>query len=164
MVAKSGPSTKSNGAKATGPRVLKQVRKKTISFGSDFAGIGTVGIALKKLFSDPTLNLVLDHLFSCDKARFAKQIIEYNHPPKHWDNDVLTRDLTWLMPKTLGLYSFTAPCQGLSSAGLQLGAADPRTRLALNGVAVVIEKLPKAFMMENVVPLVTHTKKMIKQI
>jgi DNA-cytosine methyltransferase len=137
------------------PKPTAHVRK-TLRYGSDFAGLGTCGIAMQKCCKKVD-GLKALHEFSCDKARFSKKLIMQADPPLKFYDDVLNRTMD---PATrqLDLYTFTSPCQGLSAAGLQRGVEDPRTRLALHGVAFITEKKPKSFIMEQVATLASHAK------
>ena len=131
--------------------MLKQ--KKMITYGSDFAGLSTMGIALHKLCHSRS-EIKLCHKFASDKKRASKKFIEVKDPAEQWDSDILKRDIDNLKktvkPGTLSLYSFTSPCQGLSLAGLMKGLEDDRTMLFLSGLEVISELTPKAFVSENV--------------
>jgi site-specific DNA-cytosine methylase len=148
------------------PKVCRSVNKtpivkaqKRFKYASDFSGLGTCGLSVKGLAKlMPGLFLPV-HIFSCDTLRESDKFINFTDPPSKFFKDVLRRDLG--PPATapvLDLFSWTAPCQGLSQAGLQQGSQDPRTRLALASVAFIQKYQPKAFMMENVPTLATHMK------
>ena len=133
--------------------MLKQ--KKTITYGSDFAGLSTMGIALHKLqYKSGCSGIKLCHKFASDKKRASKKFIEVADPAERWDSDILKRNIGELKktikPGTLSLYSFTSPCQGLSLAGLMRGLDDDRTQLFLSGITVIAELSPEAFVSENV--------------
>ena len=133
--------------------MLKQ--KKIITYGSDFAGLSTMGIALHKLQDKSGCSgIQLCHKFASDKKRASKKFIEVKDPAEQWDSDILKRNIGELKktikPGTLSLYSFTSPCQGLSLAGLMRGLEDDRTTLFLSAIRVISELNPKAFVSENV--------------
>lgn len=131
-----------------------------VSYGSDFAGLGTGGIALQKLFKKaPEVNLIARHVFACDKLHASKRFVMHSDPAERWDDDILTRGPMDELPKgKLSLYFFTSPCQALSPAGGQQGVIDPRTQLFFSSVAVVEKYQPKAFLCENVYALATWKK------
>ena len=117
--------------------MLKQ--KKMITYGSDFAGLSTMGIALHKLQDKSGCSgIKLCHKFASDKKRASKNFIEVKDPAEQWDSDILKRNIGELKktikPGTLSLYSFTSPCQGLSLAGLMRGLEDDRTTLFLSAI------------------------------
>ena len=154
----------SSGIPLPQPEVWK-VTSNTISYGCDFAGLGTMGVALDILFNQFTkagvkpMPYKLKYAFACDILRASEKLIKSSTtPPLRWDTDILQRPPLNIERGQLGLYSFTSPCQGLSSAGKKLGASDPRTQLFFAGVAIVELLQPKAFISENVATLVTWSK------
>ena len=58
------------------------IKKKCISYGSDFCGLGTSGIAMQKLTFQTSIRAV--HNCSCDKARFANALVKRMDPPAQW--------------------------------------------------------------------------------
>ena len=141
----------------------KSSKKKChIRYGADFCGLGTLGIGLQIFGEDPLNTVSFESMFSCDCARFAKKFATYTQPPRRWDDDIVTRNLDELKKglgcHSIGLYTFTAPCQGLSQAGLQRGASDPRTRLFFQSILVIEKIEPKSFVSENVWTLASHAK------
>jgi len=142
-------------------RPVKKVKapKKSFKYASDFTGLGTCGLCVKGLVKLMPGLFVPEHIFSCDTLRESAKFVNFVDPPRTFYKNVLRRDLG--PPATapvLDLFSWTAPCQGLSPAGLQQGSQDPRTRLALVSVAFIQKYQPKAFIMENVPALATHMK------
>ena len=130
---------------------------KRLTHAHDFAGLGTSGLALTKLVKKANMKITLKHLFSSAKLRASKKFIEFTDPPEIFYPDVLKRNI----PKKFhapDLYTFTAPCQGLSPAGLHLGTEDDRTRLALLGILFIQDFHPKAIMSENTYTLATWEK------
>jgi len=134
------------------------------AYGDDFSGAGTLGLALRRCAKTlPRSNRpLLDHIFSCDKLRASKKIIQHVDPPRLWLENVQGPQRAELirLPQAsrLNIYQFTAPCQGWSTAGNQEGAADPRSLLALVGCAAVQVLQPDAFLSENVSALVSNPK------
>ena len=131
--------------------------RKRLTHAHDFAGLGTSGLALQKLVQKANIKTTLKHLFSSDKLRASKKFIELTDPPEIFYPDVLKRHIPekFYAPD---LYTFTAPCQGLSPAGIHLGIEDARTRLALAGVIFIQDFHPKAIMSENTYTLATWEK------
>ena len=136
------------------------INKTKITYGCDFAGLGTMGLGLKKYAESNAIgvDITVAHVFSCDKSRASKKFIEYTDKPAFWYNNILGRVLVGNAAKSLSVYSFTAPCQGLSPAGKQHGDKDPRTCLALCSIAYLEKYTPKSFMSENVSALAKQKK------
>lgn len=128
-----------------------------IKYCSDFTGLDPLGIALDEL-TDPIPTIGTRHLFGCDKLRASRNFVQFHSAPEMWYNDVLKRDTSQIQKGAIDLYGWTAPCQGLSSAGLQMGIDDPRSQLALVSVRFIVEKRPKAFLSEQVKTLLTFKK------
>ena len=129
----------SSGIPLPQPEVWK-VTSNTISYGCDFAGLGTMGVALDILFNQFTkagvkpMPYKLKYAFACDILRASGKLIKSSTtPPLRWGTDILQRPPLNIERGQLGLYSFTSPCQGLSSAGKKLGASDPRTSCFCGG-------------------------------
>ena len=135
-------------------------RVKKLFHCHDFAGLGATSTVLKEICDalDSKTNV---HLFSCDTLKASLHFKMHVDPPMFWYKNVLKRAFH---PEVLSKkgsidhYSFTSPCQGLSQAGLQLGADDPRTRLALVSVIVLEKLLPKTWSAEQVWTLASQKR------
>lgn len=130
---------------------------KTLTYGCDFAGLGAMSLAIRKNAQLCPSTFVPRHVFSCDNLPASEAFIQVTNPPLAFHKDILTRTDADL-PDSLDLYSWTSPCQGLSSAGLGLGASDPRTKLIFKSIEFISKVKPKAFIMENVPMLATFAK------
>jgi DNA-cytosine methyltransferase len=141
-------------------KMSEAMKTKPLKYASDFAGMGTWGIGIQKIAKLVPNVYTPIHVFSCDNARCSKKFINQVDPPKTWFNDIVTRDMGGHGSPyhNLDIYTSTFPCQGLSSAGLRGGAADPRTKLCKLSVNFIKKYQPKAFIMENVPGLATDTK------
>ena len=160
MVASSKPAAKKSAAKpkVTDSHTKPKVRgAKPLTHGSDFAGLGTMSLAIKKLAKLCPEAFMPHHLFSCDNLVASEAFIRFTHNPVKFHKDILKR-IDADLPDSLDLYSWTAPCQGLSKAGKQKGSDDPRTQFIFKSLEFISKVLPKAFVMENVLTLATHCK------
>ena len=159
MVASSKPAAKKSAAKpkVTDSHTKPKVRgAKPLTHGSDFAGLGTMSLAIEKLAKLCPEAFMPHHLFSCDTLLRARPS-SASHNPVKFHKDILER-IDADLPDSLDLYSWTAPCQGLSKAGKQKGSDDPRTQLLFKSLEFISKVKPKAFVMENVPTLATHNK------
>jgi DNA (cytosine-5)-methyltransferase 1 len=94
------------------------------------------------------------HYFSEIKQR-AIDNFRYNFP-----DAIALGDITTINPqnlKDIDIITFGSPCQGLSSAGKNLGFSDPRSGLFLHAARLVAEIRPPVFVWENVKGLITRT-------
>ena len=140
--------------------VIKEPKKTKIRHGSDFTGMNTTGLALIDLCSVSKAGCEPVNRFGCDITKASRKFTQFTDPPDMWFNDICTRDQATLdeYGKNLDLYAFAGPCQGFSTAGKGLGAADPRSQLTLKSVAFIEKSQPKSFVMENVHNLLTEQK------
>lgn len=110
-----------------------------------FAGIGGIRI--------PFDELNYKCVFSSEWDKFAQKTYKENYGEEPFG------DITKINPKdipncTILLAGF--PCQPFSMAGKGLGFADTRGTLFFNIEAIIKEKRPKVFLLENVKRLKTH--------
>ena len=128
---------------------------KTIRIGSDFSGLDTSVVGLRKVCKDlPGIKVV--HTHSCDNNKVCKKIILHNSPPCKFFDDVLNRDIASV--PTCDVYCFTAPCQAFSTAGKGLGVQDPRGAVIFAALSFIEAKKPKAILSENVPAFATRHK------
>lgn len=94
-------------------------------------------------------------VFTSEWDKYAQKMYEANFGEKpHGDiNEIAPQDIP---DHDILLAGF--PCQPFSIAGKQLGFADTRGTLFFNIEAILKEKKPKAFLLENVKRLRTHDK------
>ena len=132
---------------ATGP---------VIKVGSDCSGLESVLTALDQL----GLGRRVRAEFVCDKDPLCRKVLRSVHEPRVVYDDVTKRDVKD-MPQ-VDLYTAGFPCQPWSSEGKGDGRCDKQGRgLIFDHVLKYInEKLPKCFLLENVVALsqATHKK------
>ena len=113
----------------------------SVKVGSDFAGLESGIVALKKL------GVEYDHIFSCDNSPSVKSLIFQNYRPHKWFDDVRTRSLADVGYSDLYMAGF--PCQPFASGGKQMGCKDRRA-LADYCLQYVEEFGPRALLFENV--------------
>ena len=109
---------------------------KVISIGSDFSGLGSQSITMAALAKCLPFDLrfSLNHVFACDKLKASKKIIKESLvPPTVFFDDVADRRLADM--NSVDFYQYTAPCQGLSTAGKRGGENDARTQLIFHSVS-----------------------------
>lgn len=94
-------------------------------------------------------------VFTSEWDKHAQKMYEANFGEKPYGdiNDIAPQDIP---DHDILLAGF--PCQPFSIAGKQLGFADTRGTLFFNIEAILKEKKPKAFLLENVKRLRTHDK------
>lgn len=94
-------------------------------------------------------------VFSSEWDKFAQKTYRVNY------GEVPAGDITQINPSDIPNHDILLggfPCQPFSQAGLKKGFEDTRGTLFFNIVAIMKEKRPKAFMLENVKQLRGHDK------
>jgi site-specific DNA-cytosine methylase len=139
--------------------IPKMPRRTTVlRYAADFAGLGTVGRALKILTGQGIpgggmeVGISIEHMFSCDNDPHREKMLMDFDPPTYFFSDVRSRarrDVLKRWKPQVGIYSMTAPCQGLSPAGLGMGEHDDRTKLSFDSMAFIREHTPRAVIMEQ---------------
>lgn len=124
-----------------------------ITIGTDCSGIDSPVEALKQLVQELGSGLSYEHVWSCEKDKYAKQSILANHSPRIFYDDMLSRDHS-LLPDVM-LYSSGFPCQSFSLLGNRKGTNDPRSSITskspfTESLNVICLKKPKVFILENV--------------
>ena len=123
------------------PRVLR--------VGTDFSGLDTAVLALKRLDLPMRVQFVSD----CDPA--CQRLLRALHKPKALFTDVLARTPDEEEP--VHLYITTPPCQSYSSSGKRKGVADARGRVVSASMQYVHRRRPRVVVLENVTGF-THKK------
>jgi DNA (cytosine-5)-methyltransferase 1 len=123
-----------------------------------FCGVGGFGLGLKQAGFDVTVGVELDET----AGRYAA----FNLPTteilsgRSGDVRLLTKNALWKArndrPRDIAVIAGGPPCQGFSEAGRR-NARDPLNRLIAEFTRVVLEVMPRAFVLENV-PGITFTK------
>ncbi len=122
-----------------------------IKVGTDFSGIGSPEVALKRL------KIPHKNVFACEIDKFAKQSYLELHNPVTFYDDITTRNHSEV--EQLDLYVAGFPCQAFSYAGKRKGFADEtRGTLFFNVAEFIRENQPNCFILENVRGLVSHDK------
>lgn len=92
-------------------------------------------------------------VFSSEWDKFAQKTYRINY------GEMPAGDITEISPTDIPAHDILLagfPCQPFSNAGLKKGFEDARGTLFFNIAAIIKEKRPKAFMLENVKNLRTH--------
>lgn len=112
-----------------------------------FAGIGGIRLGFQKVGGKT--------VFSSEWDKFAQKTYRVNY------GEIPAGDITQIKPETIPDHDILLggfPCQPFSQAGLKKGFEDARGTLFFNIAAILKEKRPKAFMLENVKQLRGHDK------
>jgi len=110
-----------------------------------FAGIGGIRIPFDKLNGEC--------VFTSEIDEFCQKTYKANF------GDMPDGDITKISPKDIPDHDILLggfPCQAFSIIGRQRGFADTRGTLFFNIEEILREKMPKAFLLENVKQLYTH--------
>jgi DNA (cytosine-5)-methyltransferase 1 len=134
------------------PIIQKAREIKNIRIGTDCSGIEAPIIALE------LLNIPHKHIFSCDNNKEVQNSIFNNFNPKHFYDNILTRDNKQL--SNIDIYICGFPCQSFSTAGNREGfyKKDNQGIIFFSCLEVIKYKKPKFFILENVKGLVRHEK------
>jgi DNA (cytosine-5)-methyltransferase 1 len=138
---------KINALQDTAPFAQPEEGNYKFKFIDLFAGIGGIRLPFQKVKGQC--------VFSSEWDKFAQKTyrINFGHIP-HGDitkistNDIPDHDVL------VGGF----PCQPFSQAGLKKGFSDPRGTLFFDIQKILVEKRPKAFLLENVKQLKGHNK------
>tara|TARA_R110000744_G_scaffold114988_1_gene215052 strand:+ start:3840 stop:4802 length:963 start_codon:yes stop_codon:yes gene_type:complete len=116
-----------------------------------FAGIGGIRRGFEQAYEGG-----IECVFTSEWDKFAAQTYKLNYP-----NEVLHGDITQISEKDIPDHDILLagfPCQPFSQAGLKKGFSDTRGTLFFDIEKILLEKKPKAFLLENVKRLRTHDK------
>ncbi len=121
----------------------------TITVGSDCSGLDSVMVALNQM----GLGVRVKLQFCSDNDPTCQAFLQAKHKPHRFYTDVVGKDITGI-PR-VDIYSAGFPCQPWSSDGKGQGRRDKhgRGKIFDHIVAYITERLPKAFLLENVVGL-----------
>jgi DNA (cytosine-5)-methyltransferase 1 len=94
--------------------------------------------------------------FCCEKDRWCRHLINQNHAPKVFNEDITVRVAAAAPPCDLYVAGF--PCQPFSTAGLRQGRADPHGRGTIfdHILSYLQAHRPRAVVLENVLGLLHH--------
>ena len=121
-----------------------------IVLGTDYSGLETPAIALRKLGLD------FRHAFACEKNLTCRKVITHGFSPEIVYPDILDRDVS-STPK-VNLYIFGFPCQPYSRAGQQHGINDARAKLLVHNLRYILTHLPIVVLAENVAAFADNIK------
>lgn len=116
-----------------------------------FAGIGGVRLGFE-LASPSNISCV----FTSEWDKYSQQTYK-----KNFNNEIVHGDITQIDEKIIPEHDILLagfPCQPFSQAGLKKGFSDTRGTLFFDIERILIEKQPKAFLLENVKRLKSHDK------
>lgn len=119
-----------------------------LTFADFFSGIGAIRIGFEKAG--------MKCVFSNEIDKNAIITYETNFKGKVCDKSIEKLDSNEIPNFDVMIAGF--PCQSFSIAGQKKGFADDRGNLFFSVVRILHEKLPKAFLLENVKNLKTHDK------
>ncbi len=94
------------------------------------------------------------HVFAVEKEGYARKFIAMNTNVQELFDDVQSEEFHAAVPEHDVLFA-GFPCQGLSQAGLKLGADDPRTMLYMDVLRVAEKCKPRIVIIENVRGLIS---------
>lgn len=115
-----------------------------------FAGIGGIRLGFEQAFNN------VDCVFSSEIDKYAIQTYKTNFKDEFVFGDITQIDEKLVPDHDILLAGF--PCQPFSQAGLKKGFSDTRGTLFFDIERILLEKKPKAFLLENVKQLKGHDK------
>ena len=115
-----------------------------------FAGIGGIRLGFEQAFGK------LDCVFTSEIDKYAIQTYKVNFSDENIYGDITKIDEKDIPEHDILLAGF--PCQPFSQAGLKKGFTDTRGTLFFDIERILLEKQPKAFLLENVKQLKGHDK------
>lgn len=130
-----------------------KILTKHVRFIDLFAGIGGTRIGFEQACFD--LNIQSSCVFSSEIKQHAIKAYQANFKDAH----SATGDITKVDYSSIPNFDYLLagfPCQPFSSAGSRKGFLDERGNLFFNVLAVLKEKKPLGFLLENVEGLVNH--------
>lgn len=125
--------------------------KKKIKIIDLFAGIGGIRLGFEQAFGDS-----LECVFTSEIDKFAIQTYSANFGSQNIYGDITKISEKDIPNHDILLAGF--PCQPFSQAGLKKGFSDTRGTLFFDIERILLEKKPKAFLLENVKQLRGHDK------
>ena len=120
---------------------------KRLRYACLFSGIGAPLQGAYRVYGKENI----DHVFSCEFDKFARQSFEANYDiePQHFHKDVHDLNATQYKEQ-VDILIGGSPCQAFSLAGLRHGTADVRGQLIYQYIRVVDECRPEVIVYENV--------------
>lgn len=124
------------------------MKKETYKFIDLFAGIGGFHVALSRNG--------MKCVFASEIDSHARKTYQENH---NFPEELFNDDINKINPEDIPGHDILCagfPCQPFSQAGYKKGLNDERGNLFFNILAILKEKKPKAFILENVRHLLKH--------
>lgn len=115
-----------------------------------FAGIGGIRLGFEQGFNG------VECVFTSEINKFAQQTYQANFHDEYIHGDITLIDEKDIPEHDILLAGF--PCQPFSQAGLKKGFLDTRGTLFFDIERILLEKQPKAFLLENVKQLKGHDR------
>ena len=128
---------------------LKTKFKRRVRFGSDFSGMDSALVAMKRLGVAVSAEFVSDNDPKC--IAFLQKV----HRPRHLFDDASVGQES---KPQVDVYVNTPPCPSFSAASHQRGLADARGRLMKVGIQYAKKHKPPVWVLENVPTIATHKK------
>tara|TARA_B100002052_G_C15873029_1_gene595617 strand:- start:694 stop:1665 length:972 start_codon:yes stop_codon:yes gene_type:complete len=113
-----------------------------------FAGIGGIRLGFENASNN------IECVFTSEWDKYSQITYKENYPNEEVFGDITKIDEKQIPNHDILLAGF--PCQAFSQAGLGKGFSDTRGTLFFDIERILIEKQPKAFLLENVKRLKTH--------
>lgn len=113
-----------------------------------FAGIGGIRLGFEQAFED------VHCVFTSEIDKYAVQTYQAN-----FGDEIVSGDITKIVTQDIPQHDILLagfPCQPFSQAGLKKGFNDTRGTLFFDIERILLEKKPKAFLLENVKQLKGH--------
>jgi len=114
-----------------------------------FAGIGGIRRGFEQAYEGG-----IECVFTSEWDKYAAETYSLNYPNETVHGDITQISETDIPDHDILLAGF--PCQPFSQAGLKKGFSDTRGTLFFDIERIILEKKPKAFLLENVKRLRTH--------
>lgn len=122
---------------------------RVVRVGTDFSGLDTAVLALKRL------RLPMKLEFASDTESSCQRLLQGLHQPAAFYPDALHREASEVAG--VHVYIATPPCQSYSTCGKRRGVRDARGRVVSASLKYVQRHTPRVFVLENV-PGLTHKK------
>lgn len=130
--------------------------KLKMTVATDCSGIEAPMYAMREM------GIATQHAWACDCDKNCQEFIKVNFAPTKLYDDILKRDVQTLPKLVLDGYVAGFPCQPFSRMNSQArGFKDKRAKVLGAVLGTIKEKLPKWAVLENVVGILQHRKKLL---
>ncbi len=121
-----------------------------------FAGIGGIRLGFEQAINDNNMDVKLKCVFTSEIEKYAVETYKANFNESNINGDITTIPSEDIPDHDILLAGF--PCQPFSQAGKKLGFNETRGTLFFEIERILLDKKPKAFLLENVKHLKGHNK------